>query len=140
MSTITKLEEFLTTDYSKVFGDSTPVDRFFGFFANPAVPFISVLLYLAISDVVFEAVRKAFGVKPKGFVLQFVTILHSLALAVYSGWTFINAYQIVASVVSERGLYGTLCDPTLDLWTTHNFGFWVTHFYISKFYEFIDTW
>ncbi len=62
------------------------------------------------------------------------------ALAVYSGWTFVNAFKIVAAAVSQRGIYGTLCDPTFDMWTVHNFGFWVTHFYISKFYEFIDTW
>lgn len=140
MSTISQLEHFLSADYSSIFSKDTAVDRFFGLFANPWVPIISVLLYLTISDVVFDTIRTTFNVQPKGPALQFVTILHSLALAVYSGWTFVNAFKIVAAAVSQRGIYGTLCDPTFDMWTVHNFGFWVTHFYISKFYEFIDTW
>ena len=140
MTTVTQLQEFLSADYSAVFGNDTPVDRFFSMFTSPWVPIASVLLYLVASDIVFETIRKTFNVQPKGSVLQLITIVHSLALAVYSGWTFVNAFGIVSSVVSERGLYGTLCDPNLDLWSTHNFGFWVTHFYISKYYEFIDTW
>lgn len=140
MASITQLEQFLSADYSTLFGNDTVVDRVYGYFANPWVPIVSVILYLTISDVVFEAIRTTFNVKPKGSVLQCITILHSLALAVYSGWTFVNAFQIVKSVVLERGIFGTLCDPTLDLWDTHNFGWWVTHFYISKYYEFIDTW
>ena len=138
---ISQIEDFLTTDYATFFPGDTPVDRFFSLFTNPWVPIASVILYLALSDVIFEFIRDTFKIKPKGFGMQTITVLHSLALAVYSGWTFVNSSKLVYETYLARGsLYGTLCDPNLDLWDTRGFGFWVTHFYISKYYEFIDTW
>ena len=140
MSRIVEIADFLTADYSKMFPGADPVNKFFSLFASPWVPIVSVALYLLLSDVVFEFIRKTFDVKPKGNVLQFITIAHSLALAVYSLWTFLNAFNIVSEVIKEKGLYSTLCDSNFDLWEARNYGFWVTHFYISKYYEFIDTW
>lgn len=140
MSQITQLADFLTADYSLQFPGDDPLNRFFNFFANPLVPIVSVFLYLTLSDVVFDTIRKTFDIKPKGAFMQAITITHSLALAVYSLWTFLNAASIVKDVMSQRGFYPTLCDSNFDLWEGRNYGFWVTHFYISKFYEFIDTW
>jgi hypothetical protein len=139
-TTITQLKDFLTADYSSVFPGADPVSRFFSLFAHPAVPIVSVALYLLLSDVVCETIRKMFNIQPKGNLLQFITVTHSLALAVYSLWTFVNAFKMVTEVVQLRGFYPTICDNGFDLWDTRNYGFWVTHFYISKYYEFIDTW
>jgi hypothetical protein len=139
-SRIAQLGDFLTADYSQQFPGDDPVSRVFNFFANPWVPIVSVVLYLALSDVVFEAIRKTFDIKPKGTGLQVLTIVHSLALAVYSLWTFVNAFTIARGAIVEKGFYAALCDSDLEIWDGRNYGFWVTHFYISKFYEFIDTW
>ncbi|RYH20090.1 hypothetical protein EON65_24660, partial [archaeon] len=42
--------------------------------------------------------------------------------------------------VMKHGFVNAICDVTGDLWHNQDLQFWVTHFYISKFYEFIDTW
>eukprot|EP01034_Spumella_vulgaris_P028488 gene28488-35345_t len=40
----------------------------------------------------------------------------------------------------EHGYYAAICDARGELWHAKGLGFWVTHFYLSKYYEFIDTW
>jgi len=47
---------------------------------------------------------------------------------------------MVFPYIWRNGLYPSLCDVNGELWHGLGFGFWVTHFYLSKYYEFIDTW
>jgi hypothetical protein len=115
-------------------------DFLFQWFAHPAVPFIGVAAYLLLSKPVFSFIRKTFSLEPKGAFIQTFTIFHSALLAVYSIWTMINTWKIAVPLIAEKGLYPTICDTTGDIWFNRGMGFWVTHFYISKFYEFIDTW
>lgn len=140
MEGITELKHFISTDYANLYPSDYVWDYIFRFLVNPVTPFLSVLLYLCFSEPCFNFIRESLNLKPKGTIIQSVTILHSLLLAIYSIWTFVNAIQIVVPVLAERGLYGTLCDSNLDLWETRGLGFWVTQFYASKFYEFLDTW
>jgi hypothetical protein len=137
---ITRVSEFLTFDYSSIFTGDNAVERFYALFAHPAVPFVSVLLYLLISNTIFDTIRKVCGLEPRGPVIQNFTMLHSAILAVYSGWTFIGSVRVVAAYAAQHGVYGAICDTQGHLWNDGNLGFWMTHFYISKFYEFIDTW
>mmetsp|Transcript_14836 Transcript_14836/g.22330 ORF Transcript_14836/g.22330 Transcript_14836/m.22330 type:complete len:269 (-) Transcript_14836:157-963(-) len=136
MASPTTVSELITTDYTALF----PKDSFFSYFSHPIVPFLSVALYLLLSDYVFEGIRDTFKLKPKGPVVQNITIVHSAILAVYSGWTFYNSWGIVINHLLKNDYWTTFCDSDQDLWTAHNLEFWITHFYISKFYEFIDTW
>jgi len=78
--------------------------------------------------------------QPKGTIVQQLTILHSTILALYSIWTFLSSVPIVYNHIIENGFWETLCDANGSLWFNKDFGFWLTHFYISKYYEFIDTW
>mmetsp|Transcript_6110 Transcript_6110/g.9215 ORF Transcript_6110/g.9215 Transcript_6110/m.9215 type:complete len:263 (+) Transcript_6110:52-840(+) len=105
---------------------------------QPAVPIISVLCYLLISNKITAYIRDILGLKPKGIVIQSITTLHSFALAVYSGWTCYHSWRIVYPYYQEHGFYDTFCDADGSLWRLA--GWWITHFYISKYYEFIDTW
>jgi hypothetical protein len=131
---VTTYDEFFSFDYSTLFAD----DKFYGIFMHPAVPFGGVLLYLLFSSIVFKGIKNAFGLAPKGPVIQSITIFHSAALALYSGWTAYHGWRIFGAFLSQHGLKATLCDPGGELWD--QIGWWVTHFYISKYYEFIDTW
>lgn len=137
---IERIEDFLTFDYSSIFRADNQVDRFFGLFADWKVPVISVILYLALSTPVFSFIQKAFNLQPKGALLQNFTILHSAILAVYSGWTFYHSTKIVLAYSAQHTFYGAVCDVNGDLWNKHGLAFWMIHFYISKYYEFIDTW
>lgn len=40
---------------------------------------------------------------------------------------------------NENSLNAAMCDVNGKLWVESGFSFWVLHFYISKFYEFLDT-
>ena len=135
------LSEFHSLDYSMIFPDkSSNVSLFYSYFTHPIVPFLSVFIYYTISKQFFAAIRKTFNIQPKSSGLQMITILHSSILAIYSGWTFLNSAKIVVPLISKHGFYETLCDAKGFAWSDSGLGFWITHFYISKYYEFIDTW
>ncbi|CAE7610831.1 sre1, partial [Symbiodinium microadriaticum] len=133
---LTTIQDFLSHDYSTMF----EAGSLFSYFSHPAIPIVSVVLYLLLSNVVFNFIRVTFKLEPKGPLIQTITVVHSALLAVYSGWTFINSWNIVMAYLLQNDYWTTFCDADNTLWTTHNLGFWVTHFYLSKYYEFIDTW
>lgn len=128
--------EFEAIDYNGMHEKGT----FFSYFMHPIVPFASVALYWFLSKPFFAGLRDSLKLDPKHPVLQWIVILHSAFLAVYSGWTCFNAVMIMHTYVNEVGFYAALCDVDKTLWFKYNMGFWITHFYISKYYEFIDTW
>lgn len=154
--------ELLTFDWSRMQyplkGDSLDVLRqHYGKFIHPIVPFGAVILYLLFSKTLCDFVRFMFGQQPgkNGPVwskcLKYLTFTHSLALAVYSAWTFYHTQALVREVTSIHqaanpslnwmsAFYLTNCDHDGALWNKFDFGTWVFHFYLSKFYEFIDTW
>jgi hypothetical protein len=129
--------DFATFDYHTLY----PNNEIFDFFAQPWVPFVFVALYLVLSKPVINLLISLLGIKPDSKILKAGVICHSAFLAVYSGWTFINVAIILYKFYNEHGgLYGALCGSKQALWVEANMSFWITHFYISKFYEFIDTW
>jgi hypothetical protein len=139
--------EFFARDYSQLFPNLAvavnsigKADWLFQYFAHPKVPILAIIAYLLFSKQIFVWIRNTFNVQPKGASLQFLTILHSAILAIYSIWTFVNTVRIAFPLFSSNGFYHTLCDVNGDVWFTHGIGFWITHFYLSKYYEFIDTW
>mmetsp|Transcript_20978 Transcript_20978/g.18494 ORF Transcript_20978/g.18494 Transcript_20978/m.18494 type:complete len:276 (-) Transcript_20978:242-1069(-) len=69
-----------------------------------------------------------------------VMFIHNLVLAIFSLGTFINTAPILYNIVSEYGLYDGLCNRVEAAYTETSYGFWVHAFYLSKFYEFVDTW
>lgn len=123
------------------------------FIEIPWLPFLIVCLYFFVSGPVFLTIGSKIVPNP---LVKLITIIHNIFLTVYSAWTFYNSilicidfYQKMQSGEAYQGfllksgtplLYGLLCDPDDLLWTKYHLGFWVTHFYISKYYEFIDTW
>lgn len=137
---ISNISDFLNADYSTYFGSTrTQQEEIFSFFANYLTPFVAVGLYLVLSKPLLNLFVSTFKISPKGSV-QVLTIAHSFILAAYSGWTFINMWRIGIPKVSANGLYGSFCDADGIKWNSYDFSFWVFHFYISKYYEFIDTW
>ena len=136
-SVVSDINDFIEVDFNTLFLGKYEV---FGYFVNPWVPVISVAMYLTFSKLIFNAVRMLFNIQPKGLGLQRLTAVHSAILAIYSLWTCVYTVPIVISHIRETSFWGTLCDSDGSLWFDKDFGFWLTHFYISKYYEFIDTW
>jgi len=131
--------ELSTLDFGNQWNDGTPSAKFFSLFNSPLIPFVCVFLYWVLSKPICDAIRTTFNLEPRGNIQKLV-ILHSFLLAVYSGWTFIFSTQIVVERISEVGFYESICDPDKILWKNRHLSFWVAHFYISKYYEFVDTW
>lgn len=155
-------KDFLTFDYTKFVyplkGDYLDVLRkHYHKFINPFVALIAVVAYLILSKPMCDFIRFLFGQK-KGEngpiwskFLKYFTFIHSILLAVYSGWTFYNTFSIVMQVTNVNlaanpgmtwmnAFMYTNCDWDGQLWNKHDFGTWVFHFYLSKYYEFIDSW
>ena len=137
-SLIQSASDFFNFDYNRVDDFNSDIFRFF---INPATPFLGVFLYLALSKPVFTYIRKTFNIHPKGPVLQNIVVLHSALLALYSGWTMYHTWNIVWNYMKGgAGLVGAVCDYKGQLWYDKGFSYHVLHFYISKYYEFFDTW
>ena len=134
---LVEIADFAAFNYKTLY----PNNWFFDLFAHPAVPFVTAFLYFVLSKPIFNVIISIFKIDPKGAGLKHFITLHSGLLAVYSGWTFINVAQIVFAQYQVSGsIHETLLASKEDLWDKRNMGFWITHFYISKYYEFIDTW
>jgi len=155
-------KDFFTFDYSSFIyppkGDYLDVLRkHYAKFINPFVAFVAVVAYLVLSKPMCDFIRFLFGQK-KGengpiwsMCLKYFTLIHSLLLAVYSGWTFYNTFSITMTATAANqaanpamswmsAFMHTNCDWNGDFWNKYDFQTWVFHFYLSKFYEFIDTW
>jgi hypothetical protein len=134
------LNEFVDYDYSLVFSNNAPsVAYFFHLFSHPLVPILSIFAYLYLSKPLFGFIRDHFKIQPKGKFMFYLTTFHSSLLAIYSAWTFFNSSRIIYPDVWKHGFFGSVCDYNGKLWND-GLGFWVTHFYISKYYEFVDSW
>ena len=59
---------------------------------------------------------------------------------VFSAWVLVNAAPVVFGVFKAKGWEAAYCDADKSMWNGTSFGYWATVFYLSKYYEFIDTW
>lgn len=171
MSYVKTINDFVAFDWSSYTSVGPQGDLFKDYlvslnphFLNVLVPLLSVAGYWFLSEPIFKRVRKiVYPVEPKkgddvkptsqqtqyNSFIRLITILHSLALTVYSGWTCINIASIIvqywlelsAGGLSPWNVFMTMsCDADGTLWQTKGVGFWVSHFYLSKYWEFLDTW
>lgn len=101
-------------------------------------PFAAVVLYL-LSEPVFDFIRRATALQRNNSMFKAFILLHNLALAVFSLWVCIYSWPLVWRYYSDHGFKGVHCDRAM--WTgSDGLATWATIFYMSKFYEFIDTW
>ncbi|KAJ2849766.1 hypothetical protein IWW36_002387 [Coemansia brasiliensis] len=117
----------------------------YNFMMKPVVPLAGVVLYLTTVKVwEYRNQRRAQAARRQGLPigtrsnLKPLIIAHNLILAVYSIWTFASYFPMLVQVVTERGLKDGFCDSSGILWS----GKLLEHgflFYLSKYYEFIDT-
>ncbi|KAF1798884.1 ELO family [Mucor lusitanicus] len=76
--------------------------------------------------------------KSSKFMTAFVFV-HNLILSIYSGITFINMAQNMHKLFNRgSSIHDAYCDMDSFLWN-EGLGYWGYLFYLSKFYEVIDT-
>jgi len=71
--------------------------------------------------------------------VELLMFFHNVILCVFSLLTFINTFPIVYQLFKEHGFRGALIGKFEKLYDGH-YGYWSHLFYLSKFYEFVDTW
>jgi hypothetical protein len=130
-TTVTGL--FLEFPYERL-----PSNPWIAFFMRPEVVVASILFYL-VSKPIVKSFKDAFGLDPNSGIFRAVVAMHNLILAVFSGACAWSSWPIVISFFTERGFMAVYCDQDGSLWA-NGLGAWSTIFYISKFYEFVDTW
>jgi len=127
-----------TSDFWTTFDDSKIVESHpFNFFLRPEVPLALVILYL-VGEFALGKVLKSMKVAMKGGLFSSLVTFHSAALTFYSLITFVHILPLVLSSANEIGWEATYCDRDGKLWNA-GVGFWGTLFYLSKFWEFLDT-
>lgn len=100
---------------------------------------LAMLAFYLISKPIFKFLHMKV-VDPKGSAFWVFLIAHNLVLAVFSAVVAMNTWPIVYRHFQQYGLYITYCDPNDTLWVESGFGAWTFIFYMSKFYELLDTW
>ncbi|PIA16672.1 fatty acid elongase [Coemansia reversa NRRL 1564] len=70
--------------------------------------------------------------------MTMIVLIHNTVLAVYSAWAFWGVFPAFVQKIIAEGWHGGLCDMDGMLWNTVLFKH-VYLFYISKFYELLDT-
>jgi len=107
---------------------------------RPEVCIVLCLLYLGSKPILKGLMSAGIRVNPKSVVFLSCVAFHNFVLAVFSAVVFVNGWPIVLSHLHERGMEAVYCDQDGTLWGSSGFGGWATIFYISKYYEFVDTW
>ncbi|KAG1142921.1 hypothetical protein G6F37_006019 [Rhizopus arrhizus] len=64
--------------------------------------------------------------------------LHNLFLSIYSGVTFVNMVQALHRLFTNYSVHDAYCDVDGSFWD-EALGYWGYLFYLSKFYEVVDT-
>ncbi|GAA5941252.1 elongation of very long chain fatty acids protein [Sporobolomyces koalae] len=113
-------------------------------FMNPLTPFIFGIVYFAVAKTLSHYQNGRNRIQGKRW--NVVVVAHNVFLAVYSAWTFLStAPQVIgsfASGFSEHGFAGLLhafCDSEHSVWGSQQFPRFTYMFYLSKFYEIVDT-
>ena len=133
----------LSTSISDLFFDF-PYDRLpenplVALFLSPEGMLACLAFYL-VSKPIFKGIQKKCVSDPKAPWFIDSIAVHNFGLAVFSAVVAWNAWQIVAAHLQSEGFFNTYCDPEGTLWGASGFGPWAVIFYISKYYEFVDTW
>ena len=119
--------------------DRLPSNPWVAIWLRPEFTFIALLFYVLISKPLTAFLRDKSGLDPKGLALRNFIAAHNLALAIFSFVTAWNSWGIVILHYLEHGVFDSLCDPSGTHWKS-GLGAWSFIFYISKYYEFVDTW
>merc|ERR1719401_38320 len=117
--------------------DRLPASSLLAFLLRPAVPTMLIAAYVA-PDAALPSVCRAMGIDGRSSAFVMAVALHNLVLAVFSAVVFVNSWPIVIHHIMEKGAMSTYCDSDGSLWAS-GMGAWCTVFYVSKYYEWIDT-
>lgn len=106
-------------------------------FLRPEGMLAMLVFYLLFSKPMFQQIHRAINPQASWFINSIA--LHNFLLAVFSAAVALNGWPLVYQHLKTEGFFSTYCDPNDTLWDS-GLGAWTFIFYISKYYEFVDTW
>jgi len=102
-------------------------------FSHWAWPVGAAASYLSLIYVLTLVMRNR-----KAFSLKVPNILHNLVLVVFSFCTMIGVLHAAYLQTAEQGFMSLMCERTNHA-VEGRIGFWIYIFYLSKYYETVDT-
>eukprot|EP00523_Entomoneis_sp_CCMP467_P003367 CAMPEP_0168752464 /NCGR_PEP_ID=MMETSP0724-20121128/18400_1 /TAXON_ID=265536 /ORGANISM="Amphiprora sp., Strain CCMP467" /LENGTH=284 /DNA_ID=CAMNT_0008800715 /DNA_START=86 /DNA_END=940 /DNA_ORIENTATION=- len=133
----TSMKELLPWDFPyERLNDNSPN---INLFLRPESVLVFLIFYLN-SKPLFQSLYNA--IQPTKGKLWFTAsvAVHNLGLAVFSAIVAYNSWLIVISHYSNHGFMAVYCDANGSMWQQSGFGAWALLFYLSKYYEFVDSW
>ncbi len=103
--------------------------------ASPLQPIVTISLYLPLAFLLRKAVLKR--TDGRGLNLGLVLPLHNFLLLLASLIMFVGLFSAVVADASQNGIHSTLCRETAG--TLGGIWIWCYLFYLSKYYELLDT-
>lgn len=103
---------------------------------------LALLAFYLVSKPLFKELATMINPKSPWFLHSIA--LHNAVLAIFSAIVAWNSWPVIWQHYQHYGAFDTYCDPHGTLWSPSpggaDFGAWAFIFYISKYYEFVDTW
>ncbi|GAA5842952.1 hypothetical protein JCM9279_004040 [Rhodotorula babjevae] len=125
-------------------GMPTAFESSYDLFLNPVVPIAFGIVYFAVAKTLSHLQNGKNRIPGKRW--QAFVFSHNVFLAIYSGWTFLGtAPQVFGAFwrgFAEHGVAGlthAFCDSSFAIWSSESFSKFAYLFYLSKFYEIVDT-
>ncbi|KAF9110663.1 hypothetical protein BGX27_006036 [Mortierella sp. AM989] len=127
-----------------------PFPEYYDFFMDWRTPVgiaatyvVAVNLFNPKVGKVSRVVAKSTNAKPaekteSGSAMTAFVFVHNLILCIYSGITFYHTFPALVNSFRTHSLYDAYCDTDRSFWN-NSLGYWGYIFYLSKFYEVIDT-
>ncbi|KDE07202.1 hypothetical protein MVLG_02602 [Microbotryum lychnidis-dioicae p1A1 Lamole] len=139
-ATLASLENFGTPPQP----DGIIFPQLYYFFLHPWTPIVFAIVYFFTTK--YLSANSDGKNRITGKRWKVVVVMHNLFLAVYSAWTFVSAAPLIFSAFARSyvadgltGLTHTFCDSSLAFWSNNTFSRVAYLFYLSKFYEVVDT-
>jgi len=109
----------------------------YAFMLDVKWPIIGSIFYLSLKPILRQ-VQVAFDINPKSPAMNAFVCVHSAILAVFSMVVVWYSWRAVWITVQDHGLWDTYCNIDNKLWD-NGMGLCALAFYLSKFYEYVDT-
>jgi GNS1/SUR4 family len=118
--------------------DRLPKSSISAFFLQPQVV-LALLMFYLVSKPLFRILRDQLGIDGRSRIFCGAVASHNFGLALFSAVCAWNSWRVVWEHYVSHGWMAVYCDRDGALWR-NGLGAWSFIFYISKYYEFFDTW
>lgn len=139
-----RMPPLILTDGGGAEAKSSVLEKVVHYSMLPEVVISLLVFYMFLSEPLFTMIRTTIGLSPNNLVLRVFVAVHNMALAIFSGVVAFHTWLLVVDHYLQFGFMATYCDVDGTLWesgpSTGGFGAWCILFYLSKYYEFLDSW